>query len=184
MYQIGDLIIYGNYGVCKVDAIGTLDIFGIDKNRLYYTINSLYHNEKIYTPIDTNVFMRPIITYEEVQQLITLIPSIEENEYNICGMRSLESYYQQFLQTHDCYDLLKLIKNIYIKNRKLVKNRKKLGRIDERFMQKAEDLLYGEFAVVLGIPKEGVKSYIDEKVIRRKSMDVMSSRGELHKYSK
>lgn len=32
------------------------------------------------------------------------------------------------------------------------------------FMRIAEELLYGEFAVALGISKESVKSYIEEKV--------------------
>lgn len=33
MYQIGELIIYGSEGICKVNAISTPDIKGIDPNR-------------------------------------------------------------------------------------------------------------------------------------------------------
>lgn len=32
MYELGDYIIYGNHGVCKVEDIGSLDIAGIDKS--------------------------------------------------------------------------------------------------------------------------------------------------------
>jgi len=31
-------------------------------------------------------------------------------------------------------------------------------------MKKAEDMLYGEFAVVLEMPKNDVKAYVEEKV--------------------
>jgi len=43
---------------------------------------------------------------------------------------------------------------------------RKLGQMDERYMKKAEDLLDGEFAVALGIPKESVGSYIESKLLR------------------
>jgi len=78
MYHVGDLIIYGNSGVCSVESIGKLDIRWINKSKLYYTLCPIYREGKIFAPIDTNLFMRPVITYEEVQHLIEIIPSINE----------------------------------------------------------------------------------------------------------
>lgn len=164
MYKIGDLIIYGSQGVCKVEKIGTPNINGVDTGRIYYTLSPLYQNGKIFTPIDTNIFMRHIMTYTEVQQLIALIPSISENVFNSSNVKLLEDHYQESMQTHDCYDLVKVIKSVYTKNEITVSQGKKLGQIDERFMKRAEDLLYGEFAVVLDIPKETVKSYIEARI--------------------
>lgn len=164
MYQIGDLIIYGSQGVCRVEAVGVPDIPGFGKDRPYYTLCPLYQNGKIFTPVDTSIFMRPIITYAEVQQLIDHIPSIRENVCNSSNVRLLEDHYQESMQTHDCYDLIKVIKTVYTKNEITVGQGKKLGQIDERYMKKAEDLLYGEFAVVLGIPKENVKGYIEDRI--------------------
>lgn len=163
MYRIGDLVIYGNNGVCKVEMIGTPDIFGVDKSKLYYTLNSLYYNERIYTPIDTNVFIRPVITNIEAQQLISHIPLINEGVCSDSSLRAVEDYYKELLKTHDCYDLLKLIKTINVKNKLAIEQGKKPGQIDERYIRIAEDLLNGEFAVALGIPKESVKSYLEEK---------------------
>ena len=163
MYRVGDLIIYGNYGVCRVETIGKPDIMGIDKNKLYYTLSSLYHNERIYTPIDTNIFMRPVITSAEAQQLISRIPLICEGVYNDSSLRLVEEYYKELLQSHDCYDLIKLIKTVNTKKKSAIEQGKKPGQIDERYIRIAEDLLDGELAVALGIPKESVKSYIEEK---------------------
>ena len=50
--------------------------------------------------------------------------------------------------------------------------RKKLGSIDERFKKKAEDLLYCEFAIALSIPKEKVKSYIENEIKEIEISDV------------
>ena len=33
MYEIGQLIVYGNEGVCRVEEIGTPKISGVDKHR-------------------------------------------------------------------------------------------------------------------------------------------------------
>ena len=36
MFEIGDYVICGNKGVCRVEDIATLDITGVDKKRKYY----------------------------------------------------------------------------------------------------------------------------------------------------
>ena len=55
-------------------------------------------------------------------------------------------------------------KSIYTKKLQAESQNKKIGAVDERFLQKAEDLLFGELAVALEIPKEKVLDYISEKL--------------------
>ena len=164
MYKIGEYIIYGNDGVCQVEDVGVLNISGISKKRIYYTLKPAYENGKIFTPIDTNIFMRSLITYEEVQQLIESIPSMKEKKCNEKNSRLLQIYYKNLLKTHECADLLTLIESIYEKKVKAMKSGKKLGQIDSKFMKAAEGLINDEFSVVLGIPREEVEGYIREKI--------------------
>ena len=43
MFQEGDMIIYGNTGVCRVEQVGHPDhIKGADDSRLYYTLAPVY----------------------------------------------------------------------------------------------------------------------------------------------
>ncbi|MEN6389037.1 MAG: CarD family transcriptional regulator [Syntrophomonas sp.] len=162
MYQIGDVIMYRMEGVCRVDAIGVPDSTSNDSDRLYYTLSPNNRDGLIYIPVDTDIFMRPVITYEEAQHLIKQIPHIRTNTIN--ENRNLKDYYEALLKTHECADLIQLIKSIYAKRQSAVKNGKSLGKIDERFLQLAEELLYGEFAIVLGIPKDKVKSCIEKNL--------------------
>jgi CarD family transcriptional regulator len=164
MYEIGEYIIYGNGGICQVEDVGVLNISGISKKRIYYTLKPVYENGKIFTPIDTSVFMRNLITYEEVQQLIKSIPSVKEKKCNEKNSRLLQIYYKNLLKTHECSDLLTLIEGIYEKKAKAVKSGKKLGQIDSKFMKVAEGLINDEFSIVLGIPREEVEDYIREKI--------------------
>jgi len=171
MYQIGDVIVYGGEGVCRVDAIGVPDIPSISKERLYYTLSPFYRDGIIFSPVDTTVFMRPVITYEEVQHLIMQIPEIRTNMLceNHRSIRMLSDHYAALLQTHDCAALLQLIKTVYKKRQVVTENGKKLGTTDERYLKRAEEMLYSEFAVALGIPKDDVKSYIEDTVKKLES---------------
>lgn len=184
MYQAGDLIIYGNNGVFRVEAVDTPDIPGIDKGRLYYTLSSYYDSKRVYTPTDTTVLIRPVITNAMAHKLIAQIPSIEGNVYTGNNIRLLENHYQAALKTCDCYHLIKLIKSVHAKNKIAVERKKRPGQIDERFMRKAEDLLVDEFAVALEMPREDVGKYIEKRISEIEKANDMVSRGEIYEYIK
>ncbi len=160
MYRPGDLIIYNGEGVCRVEHIGPLDMSWANKDKRYYTIQPLYREGKIFVPVDTAVFMRPIISRKEADALIRRIPDIKSNVYENRNLRMLNEHYQALLQSHDCEDMLQLIKAVYTKQKENLAAGKKPGLVDERYMKRAEDILYGELAVALDIPKDSVLDYI------------------------
>lgn len=51
----------------------------------------------------------------------------------------------------------------------LAQQNKKFGRVDEHFMRQAEDNLYGELAVALGIARDEVPGYIKARVAQVKN---------------
>jgi len=167
MFKPGDRIIYGSTGVCRVEEITTPD-FEKDKSRRYYALAPVYQDGIIYTPVDTKVFMRPVITRDEAHALIDQIPAMQTEAYHSSVTRELEEHYSVYLKSHDCGDLLELGRSIYIKKQELLGQRRKFGAVDERFMKRAEDLLYGELAVALDIEKSEVEAYIAERVDGRK----------------
>ena len=68
-FSIGDLIIYGETGVCRVEATEERPFLGEITN--CYRLQPIYQSCVIYTPTDNgNVFMRPIVSAEEAQKLI------------------------------------------------------------------------------------------------------------------
>ena len=63
MYKIGDLIMYGVRGVCRVKEITELDWSSAEQGRKYYVLEPLYKDDLIYVPIDNvKVFMRPVMS--------------------------------------------------------------------------------------------------------------------------
>lgn len=164
MYQAGDLIMYGATGVCRVDAI-TAGVFDPEDERQYYVLAPLYQTGTIYAPVDNNkVFIRPILTEEEANQLIDRMPEIHSEVYKSNSIQQLSKHYQDVIDTHECVDLVEMTKSIYRKKQEAVRQNRHLGQIDRKFMKRAEDLLYGEIAAALEIAKEDVEAYIANRL--------------------
>ena len=166
MYQIGEYIVYGGEGVCRVEDVGELTISGSAKGKLYYTLSPLYREGTIYIPVDTTVFMRPVLSRESAQALVRSIPDIEAKPLPGQSLRAVSEQYQQLIHSHSCTDMIQLIKTAYQKRQRKHAQGAKPSQLDERYMKRAEDLLYGELAVSLGIPKDQVCSYIAAEIDR------------------
>lgn len=164
MYEIGDLIVYSGEGVCRVEGVGTPPMAGVNKERKYYTLKPLYREGMVYAPVDSNVFMRPVISREEAEQLIGRIPEIEPEVYENSNLRFLNEHYQAQLQNYTCEGLVKLIRSTHAKRIVMQGRGKKLGLVDERYMKRAQDMLHGEFAVALGIERNAVPEYIKSRL--------------------
>lgn len=164
MYSIGELIFYGGTGVCRVEDITQLSMKGADGKKDYYILTPLYQDGTIYVPVDTKVFMRPVISRSEAEQLVEMIPDIKAEAVYDKNFNQLASRYDQVLGTHDCRDLIELMMSIYAKKQYVEQQKRKFGQIDARYMKRAEGLLYGELAAALDIPRDDVQEYIAKKV--------------------
>jgi CarD family transcriptional regulator len=161
MFHIGDLFVYGNSGVCEIQNITTLDINKDEPERLYYILKPLYQSYTVSTPLDNDqVLMRPIISRDEAERLIRSIPEIQAEAYYNESINQLSEHYKSIISTFDGEELIRMTMSIYSKNQLRVDKKLKPGAIDQRYMKRAEELIFGEFAAALGIPKEDVPEYI------------------------
>ena len=165
MFQIGELILYGNTGVCRVEAIGKGSSAPYaDKNKDYYSLVPLYGDGMIYAPVDSGVFMRPILSREQAMELIHKIPEIQAEPFSTRDQRALTEHYRSFFEGHNCEDLLQLVVNIYVKGQNLTQQGKKVGSTDQQYLRRATNLLHGELAAALNIPLNEVESFISKEI--------------------
>jgi len=165
MYAVGDLIIYGNTGVCEIEKIESKAMPGSGESQLYYTIKPLYQSCVIYAPVEgCRAFMRPIISRQEAQALIASIAQRQVSAFQGHGFKEIVAHYEKAIQSHQCADLVDLIMSIYQKKREALQHRKKFASVDEKYMKRAEELLFGELAAALEIPKEEVQAYIERSL--------------------
>ena len=159
MYKKGDLVVYGNTGVCKVKDVS----YGPD-GELYYVLDPMYEECTIYAPVKGKVFIRSIMTQDEALGLIDSIPGIKAEPYYNNRIQELSSHYKSIIDTHDCAELVSMLRSLHEKKIAAEKMNRKLGQVDERFMKRAEELLHGELAAVLGIEKDHVAGFIHRRI--------------------
>jgi CarD family transcriptional regulator len=155
---------YGKMGACKITDITVPPNMRVAGNQLYYVMKPVHENCVIYTPVDTKVFMRPAISAEEAERLIDMIPALEPETAGDEGSQNLVKHYEAVIESHNCTELLKLTMSIQAKKRLVEKHGRIFGQTDKKYMKQAEDLLFGEISVAIGIPRDKVPDYIASRV--------------------
>ncbi len=155
---------YGTRGVCQVTAVGEVDFSGGAKGRLYYTLAPKYiEGSTVYTPVDAKgIVIRPVMTREEAMELIDSIPQIEE--LWIKDERGREQIYRETIKSCDNRELIRIIKTIYSRGRSRAAAGKKVTVADNKYFKIAEENVYGELAISLGMTREEVKKFIEAHV--------------------
>lgn len=161
-FKAGDYMMYGTVGVCQVKEISRLS-FMRDK-KLYYTLVPVFdRGSMIYIPVDNQkVVMRPVISREEAEVFIEQLPKFQVEKYANRNER-LQAC-KEMLVSGDKEKWAAMVNGLF----QLGMNKRERGRsltINEaESMKKAENLLFGELAVALGLQVDQVPEYIGRKL--------------------
>lgn len=160
MFQVDDYVVYGGNGVCRVVDVGTVNMDGISRDRLFYTLEPVYSKSSVvYTPVDNQkVIIRRILSRNEADELIEDIPNIQVIQADSDKRR--EEIFKEFLKKYDCRCWVQIIKTLYRRNEDRLAQGKKITGTDERYLHTAEEGLYSELAIPLEIPKDEVEDFI------------------------
>lgn len=163
MYSVGQFVICGNKGVCTVEDITTLDISGIDKAKLYYILKPQYITAStVYVPVENAASLREVLTREQAERLVSEIPEIAP--LKISNEKLAEQEYRNCMRSNDSTEWVRVIKTIYHRKQKRLQAGRKETAVDGRYFKLAEDSLYGELAVALGIEKAQVGAYVADRL--------------------
>lgn len=162
MFNVNDYVVYGSEGVCKVESIGHPEIVGLDKMKTYYTLSPVYRQGKIYTPVDSSIHMRYVISRNQAEELIGGIKDISGDLDVPKDAKLANIYYRDLVRSYECSKLISVIKHVFAKQRKFAEVKRNVPAVDMKFFKMAEEMLYGEFGFVLGIDPKDVKGYIAE----------------------
>lgn len=159
VFRTGDYVV-GSKGTCLVEDITTLDISGVDKKRNYYILKPVYQaGSTVYIPVDAaEQTLRPALDRDGAMQLIRDIPDIPV--ISIASDKLLEQTYKNMIHSNECVGLVQILKTIYQRRLKRLSAGRKLTAVDSRYSRIAEDNLYGELAIALGIPRDEVENTI------------------------
>lgn len=157
MYKVGDVVVYKK-DVCKIKEVKENYFFNQD----YYIMHPIDDDSlTINVPLDRCSDMRHVISKEEGEKLISIIPSIGTIE---TSERDIEFEYKRLLQEGSLEDLVKVIKTVYLRNQERINQNKKIGEKDDSYFQKAEKRLYQELSISLHMSFDDTKQYVIDSV--------------------
>lgn len=164
MFNVNDTVIYSPCGVCRIDEIAVHDFSGEELE--YYVLRPVSDAKNtFYVPVGNEQLtsqMRRILSREEISELISVMP--DEDSIWIEDESVRREEYRKILRSGNRLELVKLIKTLWLRQQSCRERKKKLHIADENFLRSAENILYDEFAYVLGISRDEVLPYIRQHI--------------------
>lgn len=160
MYQIGDQVVYGIHGVCR---IADQEKRVVDRKMVTYLVLEPEGQEgsRYLVPIHNQTAMgklRPMLTPEQMKELLH---SEEVRTFNwIRDENQRKNTYRELITSGDRAELLRMIYTLY--NHRKTQNAagKKIHLADDNFLRDAEKLLSSEISVVMEIPQDEARNYL------------------------
>ena len=162
MFCVDEYVVYGSEGVCRVESIGRPNIAGLDPTKEYYTLMPVNRDGRIYTPTDSQIIMRRVITKENANDLLQNIKNISPALDVPKDAKQAMIYYKSLIRTYECENLVKIIKYVSDKQRQLVAVKKNIPAVDFKFFKTAQDMLYGELSFALEVSIKDIKRDVEK----------------------
>lgn len=165
MYKIGDLLIYSNYGICRVEDICKMNY--INDERLCYVLRPLAKkNLIINTPVDNErVKIHDLIDRKTAEQVLASF-----YEPGIKWIREARKRYREFkehVKTGDRLVLAKVLNTLLRKNIELKEQRKKLHVQDRNLLEQIKKILFYELAMVFDTTYERIEDEINRRILEQ-----------------
>ena len=160
MFDIGDLIVYGKNGICKVVDITHTDLFGADNDKLYYVlIPEKTRSSRLFCPTDNDkIAIRKVVSEEEARDIIyesrDIEPMAVENE------RMRDDSYKMAMKSCDLRQCIRVIKALLIRKKEREDSGKKITATDEHYLKLAEEGLYSELSLAMGKDVAEIKQLV------------------------
>ena len=108
--------------------------------------------------------MRPIMTADDADAFIAQLSAVPVADIPSGNPRLAKDCYHQCVMSYDCGQIASLIKALVIKRAYALANRKKISQLDERYLKRAREHLYGELAAALDMERDDMEDYIKKRV--------------------
>lgn len=160
MFQVGDQVVYGIHGVCR---IVDLEERIVDRKKIrYFALEPLDQpGAKFYVPSEKPAALaklRHVISREELDALLSST-QIRESCW-IADENRRKLRYRELISTGTRDELLQMVGTLHHHKKEQLAAGRKFHLCDENFLRDAEQLLNAEFALVLGIQPSEVGKYI------------------------
>ena len=160
MYQIGDHVVYGIHGVCRILCEEERKV---DRNKVQYFVLEPVDQAgaRYYIPKQNQAALsklRPVLSREELEALLR--SGAVREDFWIADENRRKQTYRELIGSGDRGALIRMVGTLHRHRREQMETGRKFHLCDENFLRDAEKLLNAEFSMVLGIAPGQVGQYI------------------------
>ncbi len=160
LFKIDQHVTYRKNGVCRVVDIVEQNFVGQGKKE-YYVLQSVYDgNMKVFVPTESELEkeMQSVLSVDEINKIIRESEEVEDMWVDDCKARA--KVFEGIINGGEKQKMLWLIKKVTLYKAEVEGQKKKMKANDLKYLAMAENIISGEFAFVLGLPKSEVITYI------------------------
>ena len=148
MFKKGERVIYKAEGVCEISDIRIENFGAIGSNETYYVLTPMREGSStLFVPVESRQlvgYMRKLLSAEEINALVCELR--EERLEWISDSRSRSTAFKDILSRGDRRELIVLYNTVWDKLQELRSTNKKAGSTELGTIDRAERMLYAEFA--------------------------------------
>lgn len=151
-----------NEGVCKVIAVGELEFDNAESGALYYTLEPFYGMGKLYTPVDSPVFMRRALTGAQAQEFLDGFLNIPIDPNRQIIPNTLGELFRSCIQTEDLLELATLLRQLAWRREDNLQSGRKNPKIEDNYIRRSIEVLGDELAFALEAASEDIRKTLEE----------------------
>lgn len=160
MFQIGDQVVYGIHGVCRV-ADTEKQI--VNKKTVSYLVLEPVGQEgaRYLVPMASAAAMsklRPMLNPQEMEELLQSAEVRQDNWIKEENLR--KQTYRELISSGNRAELMRMVHTLYVHKKNQTAAGKKVHLADDNFLRDAEKLLASEIAVVMGMQNDEARTYL------------------------
>ena len=164
MYQIGEYVVYGIHGVCRI--LGTEKQL-VDRKRAEFLVLEpiAQLGSRFYLPVQNPTALaklKSVLTEQELEQLLN--SACYPNACWVPEENRRKTTYREILNSADRSNILLMLTAVYHYRDEQAAQGKKFHLCDDNFLRDAEKFLSSEISHVKGLPMQQAREYLRSRL--------------------
>lgn len=164
MLNIGECVIYGSHGLCKVRDILVPSFLERGKEKEYYQmISAVDSGSVLYVPVEgAEDKIREVMSADYAEELIDDIEVI--SELDLPEGKKAEPAIMEIIKRNIAEEMMSLVKSLHKIKAIREAQGKRFATLNEKYLTIAEKLLYTEMAFSLETEKDDIKRRVMDEL--------------------
>ncbi len=162
MYNIGDMVMYGIHGLCRISGE---EVRTVDRKQVYYFVLTPdgQPGAKFLVPMHNEAALKKLRRVLSKEELLALLqsPQMREDAW-ISDENRRKQRYRELVSDGDRVAVLQMVRALHRHKKEQEALGRKLHQSDDNFLRDAQRLLEAEFALSLGIEPAQVGPFLQK----------------------